>query len=66
MVETGQAVAYGDHEDLEQSARAARRGIWAGDFERPQAWRQRQGRPQEETHGGVMAFFDAMRRWLRL
>ena len=64
MVETGWAVAYGDYASDERAAREAGRGLWAGEFERPQAWRERQGRAREETHGGVMALFDAIRHWL--
>jgi endonuclease YncB( thermonuclease family) len=42
MVRLGAAVAYIDprYRHLEQEARAARRGIWAGAFERPEDWRR--------------------------
>jgi len=42
MVRIGAAVAYIDprYRRLEQDARAARRGIWAGTFERPEDWRR--------------------------
>jgi len=42
MVRRGAAVAYIDRRYLayEQEARAARRGIWAGAFERPEDWRR--------------------------
>jgi len=42
MVRRGAAVAYIDRRYLaqEQEARAARRGIWAGTFERPEDWRR--------------------------
>ena len=33
-------VATERYADAEREARAARRGIWAGEFERPEAWRQ--------------------------
>ena len=46
MVELGHAVAYRRYSqryvDAENSARAARRGIWAGRFEMPWDWRRRQ------------------------
>jgi endonuclease YncB( thermonuclease family) len=45
LVRQGMAVAYGDFDRLEAEARAARRGIWAGGFERPEEWRRRH--PQE-------------------
>lgn len=45
MVRAGQAVAYGDYESEEDEARRARRGVWAGRFERPADWRARHPRP---------------------
>ena len=45
MVEGGHAVAYGDYRREEAAARAARRGLWAGSFERPQEWRREHPRP---------------------
>jgi endonuclease YncB( thermonuclease family) len=61
MVERGWAVAYGDHDDAEQSARAAGRGLWAGSFERPQDWRRIHGGMAEVSHDGLSAIGD----WLR-
>ena len=49
MVRAGWAIAYTrhgqDHAAAENEARAARRGIWQGTFQRPEAWRNanRQG-----------------------
>ncbi len=40
MVRGGHAVAYGDYEREEAEARAARRGLWSGPFQRPQDWRK--------------------------
>ncbi|MET3647221.1 thermonuclease family protein [Phyllobacterium ifriqiyense] len=45
MVETGQAIAYGDYRDAELLARGRRVGIWVDAFETPQDWRR--------THDGV-------------
>jgi endonuclease YncB( thermonuclease family) len=39
MVRGGYAVAYGAYEADEREAREARRGIWAGEFDRPATWR---------------------------
>lgn len=39
MVEDGLAVSYGAYRAEESRARAARRGLWASDFERPRDWR---------------------------
>lgn len=66
MVETGWAVAYGDYAAQERAARAAGRGIWAGEFDRPRLWRQGHGRPAEDDHGGLRTVFDAVRRWLAI
>lgn len=41
QIVAGHAVAYGaDYQD-EAAARAARRGLWAGEFMRPREWRDR-------------------------
>ena len=57
MVRDGLAVAYGDYEDEEQFARAERRGVWGSEFEMPQAWRRRNGRPQEVAHVAEQGLF---------
>ncbi|MBV9078475.1 MAG: thermonuclease family protein [Methylobacteriaceae bacterium] len=44
LVQAGLAVAYGGYAGEEQEARTARRGLWAGRFERPDAWRRERGR----------------------
>jgi endonuclease YncB( thermonuclease family) len=41
MVRDGYAIAFGGFEREEAEAKAAYRGIWAGEFERPQDWRRR-------------------------
>jgi endonuclease YncB( thermonuclease family) len=61
MVERGWAVAYGDHDDAERSARDAGLGLWAGSFERPQDWRRIHGGMAEVSHGGLAGIAD----WLR-
>ncbi len=40
MVRAGYAVRYGDYLLAEVEARLRQRGLWAGDFERPQDWRR--------------------------
>lgn len=40
MVEAGHAVSYGDYRREEELARAARRGLWALNFDQPEAWRR--------------------------
>jgi endonuclease YncB( thermonuclease family) len=47
MVASGMAVAYGNYEREEAAARAARRGLWSGEFERPKAWRRQHGTGRE-------------------
>lgn len=61
LVEDGWAVAYGDYADAELAARRAGKGLWAGEFERPRAWRELQGGLAETEHGLVQAIFN----WLR-
>lgn len=41
LVRRGLAVSFGAYEAEESEARQARRGLWAGPFETPQAWRRR-------------------------
>lgn len=43
LVRRGLAVSFGGYESEEREARDARRGLWAGTFDRPQAWRRRHG-----------------------
>lgn len=40
LVRDGHAVAYGGYAAEEAQAKTARRGIWAFEFERPEAWRR--------------------------
>ncbi len=44
MVRQGWALSYGDYASEEQAAMLARRGLWAGSFERPSEWRKRHPR----------------------
>lgn len=44
MVLDGWALSYGKYRREEKQARAAKRGIWVGTFERPRYWRRRNGR----------------------
>jgi len=47
MVSGGMAVSYGGYRAQESEARGARRGLWAGPFERPADWRaKRRERPE--------------------
>ncbi len=39
MVRQGFAVAYGDYETEEMAAQTQKRGLWSGQFERPESWR---------------------------
>ncbi len=41
MVENGWAVSFDAYPAAERAARAAGRGLWAGEFERPADWRER-------------------------
>jgi endonuclease YncB( thermonuclease family) len=50
MVVDGHAVAFGSYEAEEADAKAAYRGLWAGEFERPRDWRVRH--PRENSQNG--------------
>jgi len=53
MARSGLAVAYRRYStayvDEENEARAARRGLWAGEFTPPEQWRRSDGAPRSET-----------------
>lgn len=59
LVEEGLAVAYGSYGAEERQAQKDRHGIWSGEFERPQAWRDRQ---RGEGGDGLVA---PLLDWLR-
>jgi endonuclease YncB( thermonuclease family) len=61
QVEEGWAVAYGDYFDAERAARDAKRGLWAGTFDRPRDWRDMHGGLAESEHD----LFGAAMNWLR-
>ena len=44
MVRDGQAVSFGGYQAEEAEAKAAYRGLWAGEFEQPRDWRARNPR----------------------
>lgn len=44
MVRQGQAVSYGGYRSEESEAKAAGRGLWALQFERPETWRRQHPR----------------------
>lgn len=48
LVEEGYAVSYYDYPAQEREARTNKRGIWAGEFERPQNWRKRTTAQQKD------------------
>jgi endonuclease YncB( thermonuclease family) len=50
MVRDGQAVSFGGYQAEEEEAKAAYRGLWAGEFERPQDWRARHPRGSGATN----------------
>ena len=50
MVADGWAVAYGSYAGDEMAAKAAKRGIWRGMFERPQEWRHVHADSAEVPH----------------
>ena len=51
MIRDGWAVSFGGYAALEAEARNAKRGIWRGDFERPQDWRKRHETSRGDASG---------------
>ena len=43
MVREGYAMSYGDFEAEQREAKAAKRGLWSGEFQRPRDWRRDNG-----------------------
>jgi endonuclease YncB( thermonuclease family) len=67
MVETGQAVAYGDYHDAELLARRRKAGIWADRFETPQDWRKTHERADEapqRNQNPVSEIIDLVAGWV--
>ncbi|RWA74582.1 thermonuclease family protein [Mesorhizobium sp.] len=66
QVQAGWAVAFGDFETDEATARVAKVGIWAGSFEEPQDWRDsHHDQPTERKHGTLASLGDALRELVR-
>jgi endonuclease YncB( thermonuclease family) len=59
LVRQGMAVASGDYRSEESAARDDARGIWAGPFETPRAWRASRGEMESEEG------WQALWNWLR-
>ncbi|MCB1386181.1 MAG: thermonuclease family protein [Nitratireductor sp.] len=71
MVQSGFAVSFGGYYAEEGQARRQGAGIWAGSFERPQHWRDREraiggDMAGESDHGIVTAVMRRLRLWLHL
>lgn len=59
MVGAGLAISDGEYGAEEAAARAAKAGIWSGQFEVPRSWRDEQNRAGEPN------LFDWLRGWFR-
>lgn len=66
LVESGWAVSYGGYAAEEAGAKAARRGLWAGEFERPSAWRAAHGDMAGAEHTSFSALVNAIKALLGL
>jgi len=64
MVESGWALSYGGYGSLEADARREKKGIWAGEFERPRDWRQNPEHPARPSDDFFARLGDAIRNWL--
>lgn len=62
MVANGWAVAYGGYHSEERVAREGGLGIWAGQFDWPEDWRENGGIPPESRHGILKGFSRGVRR----
>ncbi|WP_288192524.1 thermonuclease family protein [uncultured Phyllobacterium sp.] len=68
MVETGQAVAYGDYRDAEMQARTERKGLWKSSFDRPQDWRklhQQDAETAPEARNRLADIVNGVYDWVR-
>jgi endonuclease YncB( thermonuclease family) len=68
LVESGQAVSYGDYRDAELAARGKKLGIWKGGFETPQDWRREQEQLHEASqpeleHARTPSLMDRFNEW---
>lgn len=63
MVSQGMAVAYGGYAAEESQARAARLGVWAGRFERPQDYRRAQAGERDGSIAGLSGLVRRMAGW---
>jgi endonuclease YncB( thermonuclease family) len=66
QVEAGWAVAWGGYSGEERGAEAARRGLWAGEFDRPRDWRARHGDPIDPSHDPLPRFLNWLRQLFRI
>jgi endonuclease YncB( thermonuclease family) len=64
LVREGHAYDFGGYASEEAQARAARRGVWAGDNERPKAYRDRMRAGLEDEGGLAALLFHRVGRWL--
>ena len=64
MVSIGLAVADGDYHMAERQAKDAERGLWAGTFERPDAWRRRKALDAVEPESWLQtSLFEPLAGW---
>jgi endonuclease YncB( thermonuclease family) len=60
MVEAGWAIADGGYLDEQSLARDARRGLWAGEFDRPSDWRSEHGGEERSSSSGFWHWLHAL------
>ncbi len=61
MVLTGLAVDYGGYRSEAEEAKLERRGLWAGRFERPEAWRGRRAAVEPVPDALIDDFWSSLR-----
>jgi endonuclease YncB( thermonuclease family) len=67
MVRQGLVVAEGDYLSAQAEAQVAKRGLWAGRFERPADWRRARKLDEMEPAGGFMTYVsNQIGAWLNI
>jgi len=62
MVRNGMAISYGAYASEERSARQAKAGLWASDFEKPSDYRREERMADGNDNDPLAGLFDYLRR----
>ncbi|MBX3596318.1 MAG: thermonuclease family protein [Rhizobiaceae bacterium] len=64
MVASGWALSYGQYGAEEANARKQKIGVWAGQFERPRTYRDRENNPASLNQDYLTKFISLLTKWL--